>query len=302
MLDRLFPFLVQARTPRLPGDDRQYAVIGDGASKTATCRWPAPGTFGEVPPGGVVGPIATVLESLGPEVWYARRDRRKVCLIARAERFGPAAALAFATDCVEHAAHETGEPVGSPVYASVELARRYARDRRYDAEHCHAIVGALAAFRRGFRRNARGAVGAGLAANALLGAVGDAGSLGCGMRADHGRRGDARSAEADLYVARWTLFGAAAALCGADPVRAARESTPLCRQAVARDRIANLGRGQADWAASRSDLTLDLHPLALGPGNGAAQLRAARTGGDDEGLWQMRRLGDYLRNPEARAA
>jgi hypothetical protein len=151
-----------------------------------------------------------------------------------------AAALCWAADCVEHLAQQVGDTASEDVAASVRLARKYAQDQVYDSATAHALSDAVRRARKKLRVGLRGVVGA---------VVGEASEVFQEAIGQHGRD-ELRPIERTFepltnsgpsgYTSRTRelraelagLLDAAQALCGVDPVDAARDASTLCRKAV----------------------------------------------------------------------
>lgn len=275
-----------------------YVVLGDsGQSSTTPSAWPAAGSYGPVPKNGIAGRPEEVLGSIGPELWKAKRKGRTVCLVGRCEHYGPATALLWAADCVEHFAKRVQGVDGNVVEALV-LARRYASDRIYNPEQAHALIAEIDKLLKRLRRGGLADVASTFVAPGLDGDLRMRGSL-----LDHAELAyDASAmAEADLRAMQVALLHAARALCGADPLVSAREAAHWCREAAGRNELAKQAGYRAREASESSWLSFRWNPFAPGALSGSlpAQVKALKDGSEPETAWQAAQLLTYLDPPAA---
>jgi hypothetical protein len=276
-------------------DEDVYVVIGDsGGSSTVSSAWPAAGTYGPVPKDGVIGRLEEVVDSIGPELWKAKRRGQTVCLVEQCERYGPATALLWAADCVEHFAKRVYGVEGNVVEA-LALARRYASEHVYQAEEARALTAEIEKLLKRLRGGGLTAFGKAIAASALeveVSTVTDSRVL---HPTEVRYEADAL-ATADQRAMQVALLHATEALCGADPLLSAREAARWCRKAAGRNELAKQARFRAGRARESSWLNLEWNPFASGtlgrslPG----QVKALKDGGDPERTWQAEQLLKYL--------
>jgi hypothetical protein len=280
-------------------DEDVYVVMGDsGESSTEASAWPTAGTYGPVPKGGIIGRLEEVVDSIGPELWKAKRQGHTVCLVEQCERYGPATALLWAADCVEHFAKRVYGVDGNVVEA-LAIARRYATEHVYHAEEAHALIAEIENLLKRLRGGGLTAFGRAMAASALEGEISTVTDSRIMHPTEVGYEADAL-ATAEQRAMQVALLHATKALCGADPLRSAREAARWCRKAAGRNELAKRGSFRARRAKESSWLNLDWNPFASGtlarslPG----QVKALKDGADPERVWQAEQLAKYL-EPDA---
>jgi hypothetical protein len=268
-----------------------YVVIGDGGREdTVRSAWPPNGAYGPIPREAVIGRLRDVLDSLGPELWQAKRKGNEACLVRQLETYDPATALLWAADCVEHFSRRV-QGVDGNVVETLALARRYARDRQFEPEPAHRLASEAEKMLERLREGGLVSFGKG-----LISRVAEL-DLGVGLLNPAETRYEAgQYATADLRAMQVALMHATKELCGADPLVAAREAAKWCRRAAARHAVAQEAGDRANSANESSWLNLLLNPFASGtlarslPG----QVKAIQDGDEPEADWQAARLGEYL--------
>ena len=231
-------------------DEDVYVVIGDsGQSSTAISAWPAVGTYGPVPKGGIVGRPEAVLDSIGPELWKAKRQGKKVCLRERCEHYGPASALLWAADCVEHLAKRIYGVEGNVVEA-LALARRYATEHVYHSEQTHPLMAEIDTLSKRLHHSGLEAVVGEVIGGAFEGAVTTSGEKQMLRHADAEHHAEVR-ATVDLRSMQVALLNATKELCGADPLLSAREAARYCRKAAKGKDMPDGGEPEAKWQAQQ---------------------------------------------------
>jgi hypothetical protein len=208
-------------------DEAVYVVIGDsGRSATAQSAWPVPGTYGSIPKNGIVGSLEEMLDSLGPELWTAKRRGREICLIESCEHYSPATALLWAADCVEGFAKRI-DGVDGNVAEALVLARRYATDHVFQAAQVQSLRDEIDKLLKQLQHGRAGAV-----ATIVAGGTLEHELFGWNERELQSQGRADRHAKAHEWAVQVSLARAARALCGADPLESAREAARWCRDAA----------------------------------------------------------------------
>jgi hypothetical protein len=268
-----------------------YVVMGDGGrEQTLPSAWPPTGAYGPIPEKAAIGRMRDVLDSLGPELWRAKRKGSEACLIAQLETYDVATVLLWAADCVEHLARRV-QGVDGNVVETLALAREYARKREFQPEQAHRLAAEAESCLERLRKGGLASVGKALASRfAEL-------NVGAGLLGPSETRYEAgQYATADLRAMQVALMHATKDLCGADPLLSAREAAKWCRRAAARHAVAQEAGDRANGANESSWLNLFVNPFASGtlarslPG----QVKAIQDGDEAEAAWQAERLREYL--------
>ena len=272
-----------------------YVVIGDSDRKaTIRSAWPPTGTYGQIPPDGLIGSLGELLDVIGPELWEAKRRGPEVSMTRQLGTYYPGMALLWAADCVEHYARRA-EGVDGNVVETLALARRYAREREFQPEEARRLSSEAEEILVRLRKGGLMSFG-----RALISRVGEL-DIGGGLLGPSETRYEAGEyATADLRAMQVALMHATKELCRADPLTAAREAAKWCRRASARRALAQEAGDRANAANSSSWLNLLMNPFASGtlarslPG----QLKALQEGADPEADWQAGRLHEYLKRSD----
>jgi hypothetical protein len=268
-----------------------YVVIGDsGREGTLPSAWPPNGAYGPIPREAVIGRLRDLLDSIGPELWQAKRRGNEACLIRQLETYDLATALLWAADCVEHLARRI-QGVDGNVVETLALARRYAREREFEPEPAQRLASEAEEILERLRTGGLASFGKGVISRAAEL------ELGVGLLNPSETRYEAgQFATADLRATQVALMHATKELCRADPVVAAREAAKWCRRAAARHAVAQEAGARASRANESGWLNLLLNPFASGtlarslPG----QVNVIQDGDEPEAIWQAGRLGAYL--------
>jgi hypothetical protein len=268
-----------------------YVVMGDSERQaTLPHAWPAVGSYGPIPHDGVIGPLGALLDSLGPELWAAKRQGDKARLTERIARYDLPTALLWAADCVEHFARRA-QAVDGNVAETLVLARQYAREREFNSVQAQKLAAEAETALEHLRKGGLVAFGKGLVSRAAEL------EFGSGLLNPSETRYEAgQFATADLRSMQVALMHATKELCRVDPLAAAREAAKWCRRAASRRALTQEADARATNANEASWLNLLLNPFARGtlarslPG----QVKAIQDGGDPEAEWQAQRLHEYL--------
>jgi hypothetical protein len=279
-------------------DEDVYVVIGDSEREpTSLSAWPATGSYGPIPQNGVIGPLVHLLDSIGPELWAAKRRGAEACLVRRLETYDQSTALLWGADCVEHLARRV-RGVDGNVVETLDLARRYARTHEFEPEPAHRLAAEAQEVLERLRKGGLVNLGKALASRAAEL------ETGIGLLGPTETRYEAgQYATADLRAMQVALMHATHELCNADPLAAAREGAKWCRRASACNALAQEAGARANNANEASWLNLLVNPFASGtlarslPG----QLKAIQDGGDPEAAWQAGRLRMYLERTDDEA-
>jgi hypothetical protein len=272
-------------------DEDVYVVIGNGgADGTPRSQWPPDGAYGPIPREAVIGRLREVLDSLGQELWQAKRRGSEATLVRRFETYDLATALLWGADCVEHLARRV-EAVDGNVVETLALARRYAREREFQPELATRLASEAESILERLRQGGLACFGKALVSRAAELEIGS------GLLNPSETRYEAgQMATADLRAMQVALMHATKELCAADPLAAGREAARWCRRAAARRAVAQEAGARANDANESSWLNLLVNPFASGtlarslPG----QVKAIQDGDEPEAAWQAERLGDYL--------
>jgi hypothetical protein len=274
-----------------------YVVIGDtGRGQTTRSAWPPDGAYGPIPSKAVIGRLRELLDSIGPELWQAKRKGNEAQLIRQFETCGLTTALLWATDCVEHFARRVWAVDGN-VVETLALARRYALEREFQPGPAQRLAAEAERVLERLRKGGLVSFGKGLISRAAELEVG------VGLLNPAETRYEAgQYATADIRAMQVALMHATKELCRADPLAAARDAAKWCRRAAARHAVAQEAGERANSANESSWLNLLLNPFASGtlarglPG----QVKAIQDGDEPEAAWQAARLGEYLERTDDR--
>jgi hypothetical protein len=272
-------------------DEDVYVVIGDDTRpETQRSAWPPSGTYGPVPEHGAIGPLRALLGALGPELWQAKRRGSETCLVLQLQTFDLSTALLWGADCLEHLARRV-RGVDGNVVETLALARRYAREREFQAQAAHRLATEAQSSLEHLRNGGLVSLGKALVSRALEL------QLPTGLLGPTETRYEAGEyATADLRAMQVALMHASKELCGADPLLAGREAARWCRRASARNAVAQEAGYRATVANEASWFNLLLNPFASGtlsrslPG----QVKALQDADIPETEWQAARLREYL--------